>query len=278
MQFHLTFTQPSTSKIFTVKELTFEQYRILNKFIGNKNNKHIDEYFNHIIESNSNATLLTNFDKFLLLFLLRLASISSEVEISSGKFTKKTSIIPIFTQLQSLSKSFKRTFTHDNFTLETDLPKNLCFNDVYDPLCFSIQEIIINGAPINYSSLSDEEKIAIFEKLPSSIISDLRAYQNEVSSVFKQCEIKLFDSDQSFIVSPFDNNMFEFIKVLFTTNLKSLYELQYILVSKLFYSAEYIDKNTLVENLILKNILETEMNQLKEERQKSVENKPQGYK
>lgn len=278
MQFHLTFTQPSTNEIFTVKELTFEQYRILNKFIGNKNNKHIDEYLNHIVEHNSNATLLTNFDKFLLLFLLRLASISSEVEISSGSFTKKTSIIPIFTQLQSLNKSFKHTFTHDNFTLETDLPRNLFFSDVYDPLCFSIQEITINDKPINYSSLSDQEKITIFEKLPSSIISDLRVYQNEVSAIFKNCEIKLFDNDQSFTVSPFNNNMFEFIKVLFTTNLKNLYELQYILVSKLFYSAEYIDKNTLVENLILKNILETEMSQLKEERQKSVENKPQSYK
>jgi len=278
MQFHLSFTQPSTNQSFNVSELTFEQYRTLNKFIGNKNNNHIESYFNYIIKNNSNCCVLTNFDKFLLLFLLRLASVSSEIEVTSGSFTKKTSIIPIFSQLQSINKSFKKTFQHENFILQTDLPEKLFFNDIYDPLCFSINEIIINNKPIKFCSLTEQEKINIFDKLPSSIIADLRAYQNEVVHIFKKCEIKLFNDDQTFTISPFDNNMFEFLKVLFTINLKNLYELQYILVNKLFYSAEYIDKNTIVENLILKNILEAEMAQLKEERQKGVENKPPGYK
>jgi len=278
MQFYLTFTQPSTNNSFNISELTFAQYRTLNKFIGNKNNNHIEEYFNHIIRSNSNVNSFTNFDKFLILFLLRLASVSSEIEVTSGSFTKKTSIIPILNQLQQINKSFEKTFQYEDFVLEVNLPKKLFFNDIYDPLCFSIQEIIINNKPINYNSLTDKEKIDIFDKLPSSIITNLRAYHNEVTHVFKTCEIKLFNEDQAFTITPFDNNMFELLKVLFTVNLKSLYELQYILVSKLFYTAEYIDKNTLVENLILKNILEAEMNQLKEERQKGVENKPAGYK
>ena len=52
--------------------------------------------------------------------------------------------------------------------------------------------------------------------------------------------------------------MLELLRALFSSNLSSLYELQYVLVSKAQYSPEYIDKNTLAENLVLQNLLEQE--------------------
>jgi hypothetical protein len=70
--------------------------------------------------------------------------------------------------------------------------------------------------------------------------------------------------------------MLEVLKLLYKTNLNNIYELQYLLTSKLHYTPEYLDNCTFIENMIVLKLYEAELKQQEELTKKNGSSKLPG--
>jgi len=279
MSFYLNFTPPSLGTNLKLKEVCFGHYRTLNKFLINNNNLHIVEYFDKIlldcIEEKDVVSSLTNFDKFCGLFLLRCTCISPEIEYNSGPSPKKASLLPLLKKSLDAKTFFSKKVTvNEDIEVSITLPKILYFETQFDALYDSIDEVYFKGKKVIFNN-----KKELVDTLPAQVLNHLKDFSKQVEKDFKPIVLDIGVNEKDrFSLSPYNLSLLEILKALYSTNLKSIIELQYILVSKCRYSAEYIDKNTLAENLIIANIYETEMKRINEEQNKAMEKPSLGNK
>lgn len=279
MDFYLNFTPINSTESLKVKELSFKQLKILNKFLHNKNNNAISNCFEAILQENildnSKNILLNNFDKFCILFLLRLASVSPEIEIKKGNFTKKTDLLPFYSAITSLKLNSPVTVDDNNLKLRLSLPKHLYFEDIFSSFSDTVDEISVSGnKSIELNTCSLKEKQNLFDKLPATAVEKIYSHKKAIESKFETVIFNI-DGENDVKISPFNISLFEILKVLFFSDLKSIYDVQYLLVSKVNYNPDYIDKNTLLENIMLINSYSDEMAKTSEETKKALDvNKP----
>lgn len=276
MDFYLNFYAPSLKKNLNLKELTFRQFFTLNKFITNNNHAHISQCFDDIILDNlkekEHFCQLTNFDKFVGLYLLRSSCISPEVELKSGTNAAKISLYPFLIKCVDKKVETNSTIIVNDIELQLNLPKSLYSSNTFDIIYDTIYNIKINKKNIDISALNVEEKNEIIEELPAQISAKVKAYCDEMEKQYSDLilEFKLL-IDSKITINPFNNSLFEILKAFYQTDLISLYELQYILVNKLLYSAEYVDKNTLIENILLSNFYKAEIEKINAEQTKNLD-------
>lgn len=270
MSFYLNFRIPSLDTEIKLKEISFNTFKTLNKFLINKNDRHINEFFNEILKEcvvqKDVLPKLTNFDKFCALFLLRCTSISPMVEFTEQTMSVKKPLLPFLNQCLDLKAEFCRNIYVDNYELKLTLPSKLYFEDIFEAFYDSVHSIYEKNKLIH---LSESEKNSFIDNLPAEVTVEIKKFSNDIISSFSTLVFDIISTDKStsLSLSPYNLSLFEVLKALFNSNLKSIFELQYILVSKLRYSAEYVDSNTLTENLILCNIYEQEMQKAKEEQE-----------
>jgi len=276
MSFYLNYFAPTLQKNLHLKEINFLQYKTLNKFLINNNNLHIQEYFDTILkECLVEDVELTNFDKFCALFLLRCTCISPEIEFYVGTTTKKASLMNFLKKCLDFNIEFSKKIKIDeSIEVVLNLPKSFVFETTFDALYETISEVFYNGKRLIYNSNAE-----LMEVLPADILTHLKDYSKNLDKEFKNLvlDVGVREKDQ-FSVSPFNLSMFEVLRALFNSNFRNILELQYLLVSKCRYNPDYVDKNTLMENLILANIYEDEVKKINEEQDKALEKTKPGNK
>lgn len=276
MSFYLNYFAPTLQKNLHLKEINFLQYKTLNKFLINNNNQHIQEYFDNILkECLLEDVELTNFDKFCALFLLRCTCISSEIEFYVGNSTKKASLLNFLKKCLDFKVEFsKKVKIDENIELTLKLPKSFIFETTFDALYETISEVYYRDKKLIYNSNSE-----LMEVLPADVLTHLKDYSKKLDKEFRDLvfDVGVKDKDQ-FSISPFNMSMFEVLRALFNSNFRNILELQYLLVSKCRYNPDYIDKNSLMENLILTNIYEEEVKKINEEQDKALEKPKPGNK
>jgi hypothetical protein len=279
MDFFLSYTTIISKKKLFIKELTFKQLKVLNKFIQNKDEEAINICFESILLENiqnlNTDDVLTNYDKFCLLFLLRLASISPEIELKKQNILTKVNLLPAYNTFFNINLNNNYTIENNSFKIKLSLPKSLHFNNIFDILLSSIDQIDVitaNGLKIiNFNTLTTEEKKIIFEKLPAYIINDINKTKQTIENVFTNVSLTI-DAHNKLPINPFNMSLFEMLKLLLTVDLKHLYDIQYALVHKLNFDAFYADNNTLTENIILINNYTEEMSKKMQETRKAMDN------
>jgi hypothetical protein len=279
MDFFLSYTTIISKKKLFIKELTFKQLKVLNKFIQNKDEEVINICFESILLENiqnlNTDDVLTNYDKFCLLFLLRLASISPEIELKKQNILTKVNLLPAYNTFFNINLNNNYTIENNSFKIKLSLPKSLHFNNIFDILLSSIDQIDVITANelkiINFNTLTTEEKKIIFEKLPAYIINDINKTKQTIENVFTNVSLTI-DAHNKLPINPFNMSLFEILKLLLTVDLKHLYDIQYALVHKLNFDAFYADNNTLTENIILINNYTEEMSKKMQETRKAMDN------
>jgi len=273
-EFYVNAYVPSLQKDYKLKELSFDQYKTLNKFITNNNDNHISDYFYKILELNivesRDVPLFTSFDKFCILLMLRCISVSPNVEYKKENSNFKFPLIPFLQQCLDIKTTFNKQITIDNTVFTLGLPHSFVFNDMFDIFYELLNSITVQNKTIWVHNLTLDEKNKLFQSLPISTTKLLQEYYNIIKNDFKNLNLDM-KLGPIIELRPYDASMLELLKALYTSNLSNLYELQYILVSKSQFSAEYIDKNTLAENLILQNLLEKEYEKMEAQKNSNVE-------
>jgi len=275
MEFYLNFTVPSTSQSLKIKELSFKQLRVLNKFLHNKNNTAINHCLERILEENvidyNKKINLNSHDKFCIFVLLRLASISPEIEIKKGHFTKKTSLQPFYSQISALKLKTLSDIEENDIKIKINLPKQFYYSDIFSSFSDTIDTIQIKqNQKVETSELSQSEKQNLFDSLPATILQKIYTYKQLVETEFKAVILNI-DNENNIELSPFNTSLFEVLKILYFSDLKSLYDIQYLLVSKVNYNPDYVDTNTLLENIILINNYSDEMTKTSDETKKALD-------
>lgn len=265
---------PSLQKDLKLKELSFAQYKTLNKFITNNNDYHISEYFNKILNENivenELFSLFTSYDKFCILLMLRCISVSPNIDFKKENSNFKFPLIPFLQQCFDIKTTFNKQITIDNVVFTLGLPYTFVFNDLFDVFYDLLHSVTVKNEVILVNSLKLEEKNKLYQSIPITLTHYLQEYFTSIKEDFKNLNL---DMKMGPIIElrPYDTSMLELLKALFTSNLTNLYELQYILVSKTQFSAEYIDRNTLAENLILQNLLEKEFEKMENSKPGNVD-------
>jgi len=273
MAFYLNFEPPTLKKSLKIKELSFKQFRELNKYILTDNNAFVEHFINTIIfdnlEDKNIFFKLSNFDKFCCMLLLRSVCISPELEIFQKKQNIKISISDFLNNCLNFKKTFSKTFTHQKLEVTLGLPNNFIIENFLELPHLVIKSVKIEDAIYNFDNIESTLKDEIIESLPGNIIFEIKTFFNEIVECFNLLEFKIPNLEEAIILNPYDGTLIEILKLVFRANLSNIYEMQYILVSKLHYTPDYLDENTFTENLLIVRLFEDEIKRQEEQNKKS---------
>jgi len=179
---------PSLKNEIKIKNITFGDYFKLNSYIENSDYDTINDGFNEICEkSSSDYNLLTNIDKFIILLHQKINFINPILKLSA-KDDDSNSISYEILLHNILKESFKYNIN------SIKLPKNMYYADVNE---------ILNETGNSIDSIKkhiNDSKILMFE-VPDFI--------KGIPKIYLNC---------------FDNTLFYFSKLLYTSNLQNMYK------------------------------------------------------
>jgi hypothetical protein len=277
MSFYLNYESPVLKKSFKIKELTFGQFRDLNKYILSNNNIFIESFFDEILTNNLEhkdlLKQLCNYDKFCILVLLRTVNISPELEIFEKNKNFKVPLKDFLNKCLNFTHDTTKTIEHGNIKIKLELPASFVINNLLDLTDMVVKRVEIDNSILNFNEIESELKKEIIETLPANIIFDIKKFYENLVNVFSELSFTLPSINETINLNPFDSSLLEILKLLFRANLKNIYEMQYFMVSKIYYTPEYIDNNTFVENVLLLRLFEDE---LKKQDELSKKPKQQG--
>jgi hypothetical protein len=277
MSFYLNYESPVLKKSFKIKELTFGQFRDLNKYILSNNNIFIESFFDEILTNNLEQKdllkQLCNYDKFCILVLLRTVNISPELEIFEKNKNFKVPLKDFLNKCLNFTHDTTKNIEHDNIKIKLELPASFVINNLLDLTDMVVKRVEIDNSILNFNEIESELKKEIIETLPANIIFDIKKFYENLVNVFSELSFTLPSINETINLNPFDSSLLEILKLLFRANLKNIYEMQYFMVSKMYYTPEYIDNNTFVENVLLLRLFEDE---LKKQDELSKKPKQQG--
>jgi len=273
MAFYLNFETPTLKIPLKIKELSFKQFRELNKYILSNNNEFIEGCLNTIIfdnlENKTQFYKLTNFDKFCCMLLLRSVCVSPDLEVFQKKQNVKISVSDFLNTCLNFNKEFTKIITQPDIEVTLELPNNFVIQNFLELPHLVIKKVKIQDSTYNFNELDEDIKNDIIETLPGSIIFEIKTFFEETVEKFKALEFKIPSFEEAITLNPFDGTLLELLKLIFRANLSNIYEMQYILVSKLYYTPEYLDDNTFTENLLIIRLFEDEIKRQEDQHKKS---------
>jgi len=168
---------------------------------------------------------------------------------------------------------FHQTIQMENFSFKLNWPNinsesfflKRSENFLYDSVAMFIESFNLDGKVIHMNNFSPIQKIELFDKLPQRYQSKI---QESVLKIIKEfSETSFFSENVSqYIKFNFFNLSYQnFLRMLFTEDLKGLYKLYFILMSRNI-PPSYIDSMTIAErNVYFSLIQETSDNSSAEE-------------
>lgn len=249
------------------------------KFITNKDNDGLNEYFEWIISEclveKSIVNKLSNVEKFLILLDLRSYSLGDKLTLKGERD------ISIDYQISSIKNNIinklkdlelTKTVEYNSITLFLSAPKVFTINNFDQIYRELIDKIKIDDDIINFYDLTEVERDSIIDNIPANltdeIIKFINLYQNMGNSINIITENNKFGIEQ-IPLKVFDNTLFTFIKSIFNDDLINFYELQYNLISKMNISHDHFLQMTPNECKIHINFYNQDMKRQEEAQSKS---------
>lgn len=280
MAFYLNYESSIQKRSFKVKELSLRQFKELNKYILNNNNVYIEEYLDNILtenlENKNDLLQFTSFDKFCCFFMLRCVCVAADLDFLSNKSTIKVNLLDLLQKISNFKFTFEKSIAILPFKIRLSIPKTFNFYNFLNLSDHLIDIIEIENETIHFASLSADEREQVLKTLPAIILTHIEDYYKQLNSEFANLLLVIPTITDPIPLNLFDSSMLELLKVLFRTNLNNIYELQYLLTSKLNYNPEYLDNCTFIENMIILKLYETELKKQEELAKKNGTSKPLG--
>lgn len=268
MSFYLNYDSPTQKRSFKIKEMTLRQFRELNKYILNNNNLFIEKYLDEILlenlENKEDLYYFTNFDKFCCFFMLRCVCVSPDLDFLNDKTNVKVNLLDFLNKILNFTFTYEKIVDIMPFKIKLSLPRTFTFYNFLNLADHLISIIEVEDETIYFASLNSNEKDQMLRSLPAIILTHIEDYFKELNKQFEGLKLDIPTLKEPIPLNLFDSSMLEVLKSLFKTNLNTLYELQYLLTSKLNYPPEYLDNSTFIENLIVLRLYEAELKKQEE--------------
>tara|TARA_R110000824_G_scaffold245720_8_gene434860 strand:+ start:7212 stop:8132 length:921 start_codon:yes stop_codon:yes gene_type:complete len=279
---------PTLDKFVDMTELSTQSYINIVKYISNRDDELIVEAFEDIIKSRVTKSVynkLTRLDKFFILCTVRsicigpFLSLTFEDEKSKKQYTSRVNIIQILQSIDNITEKYTRNIkVSDNVSLTLGCPRHLSTSSEHELLLSCISNIIIGKTNHNFVDMTDSQKGNIIDSLPTNVLPRVVEYIEDINRSYG--EVVMFKKVNPYIdaaeteeytVNMFDNSLISFLITCYTENLKSIYEIIYVLVKRLNFSGEFVHSSTFAEVKMYLDLYEDEM----KEQEKAMQDQQQ---
>jgi hypothetical protein len=282
LSFYYTVYIPSQQRTIRLKELTFKEYKSIVKTITNDNNALIEVAFNELIEkaTDQKHETFTFLDKLLILLTIRSVCILSDIELivtspeTEKKFNVNYRIYDIIQKLAELDLTGYDTIIKTyNAILEVTfgIPNNLFIDKTNESLFTTIRQIKINNIVVPL------ERDDIVERLPVNVFKDAKNFLTELESKINGINLMTVmapdtspDNSLEVPLTLVENSVLEFLKLCYKRELLSIYELEYILTSKLKLPYDVVYGSTPAELMLYINFYNKEKSEQQKQQNRSV--------
>jgi hypothetical protein len=289
-QFTCELYAPSLKRSIRFNEININCLQNIVKYIQNQDDTGLCDYFTDLLEylcPENSPLLLDRVDKFCILLGLRIICIGPIFEMqfdckkTNQKFNYKLDLINILQKISNLDLYGNNLIKVDeNITVCLGFPPKLAYESHEDVIFSCLSHVIIKNESFNMTSMDEDQRNSILSLLPGTISSDIYdfifAKQKMLNDVVFMDVRSPFDPDDTPITMKLDsiNNTFmEILKGIFKMNLNDLYDLIYIMVTKLKFNGSYIENNmTFAEATVYLNKYTEEL----KEREKAMQKQQSG--
>ena len=236
------------NRTVTLREMKLPLYKDLVKYLITNNTTDITKAFDDLICQlcTSDCSDLTIIEKAKILLTVRAINVQPTLDVvltcpSTGQtFNASLDLITIIDYLNKINITPKK-LTYDDLEIELNIPTTFHYTDID-----FISKITFNQKPI------DIVKEA-FDSLPAKVSKDIKDYIQEVDTSNNA------DKNIEIPISISQNTIFEFVKLAFRRDLMSIYEMEYIIISKLNLDSAILYNSTYAELNIYVNIFKKEL-------------------
>ena len=172
MDFFSEILLPETKEVCRVRQFTYHDFYVLNKFITNNNDEHIWSSFTTLLQTYTNKTTFTFLDSITLLLFMRAISISPEINFNVAKKTNVVvNIMDIIQKLSNISVPEGNISFMDSI-IKLKTPTKL-YNYEYSDFLYSIV------TDEREDILLPEQKQILFNVLPAAVLSTIIEYETK---------------------------------------------------------------------------------------------------
>ena len=252
---------PSLGTNLRFNEITINHTKNIIKYIQNSDDSGLSAYFEELLTElcvNGDVHTLDKLDKLCILTCLRAISIGPVLQWtftcdqSKKEFTyKKDTLIFLKTlaELNNLYTNNKITI-NDNFKLYLKYPKQLYYESPETLITDCIYNIKIDNKEFQISSIPLDERKNILNGLPNFVMHKINHFLQKEQHIFN--DINFLNIDSPFIkdhkltqvnLGITNNSFLEILKLIYNMNIDEIYNLIYIMITKLGYSGTYVENN-----------------------------------
>lgn len=264
MIFTTTIALPACNKTLHAKSITNQMHENLQKFLLEGNDELIEQCFESILQTcvQRYQKDLTNIDKFVLLCKIRSISFSSTVSlVNADNAAININLESIIQQLQSIK--LQTHMHHSNATtIEFYLPKQLCISndDALLNCIHSINDLLLH-------TLSKHDRNKLFNVMNGKMLADAANYIAETLKKFN--DVYFIPNIEnmglnSVKINPFDQSLFEILKIIFKEDLFNFYKTKYLCLSKMHMPCSDFDKLTPADARLFLSFYNEEISQQNE--------------
>jgi len=253
------------------------------KFITNKDTKGLSQYFDFLLlELLHNKEIfykLDVFDKSIILLQLKAININSEIKFKLKiENENKLILFNLFNEIKSLTeKPFvksKEIEIDKNFKLYLSLPTTLYIENIDDIFNHCIKTIIIDNVTYDFEKLDLSIKEKLFENISGihtqKIIMFFEEIKESCKGLYFLSQNKYLNELNSLELNPFNNSIISFLELMYSEDLKNIFDLMYILASKIKISIEEFLNLIPSESLMLYSLYAKEVQQQNDDIEKST--------
>lgn len=282
-KFKLQLFVPSLNKKEYFDELRNLHLINILKFITNKDTKGLSQYFDFLLlELLHNKEIfykLDVFDKFIILLQLKAVNINSEIKFKL-KIDNENRLISfnLFNEIKSLTeKPFvknKEIEIDKNFKLYLTIPTTLYIESVDDVFNHCIKTISIDKNLYDFEKLDVATKEKLFENVSGvhtqKIILFFEEIKESCKGLYFLSQNKYLKELNSLELNPFNNSIINFLELMYSEDLKNIFDLMYVLTSKVKISINEFLNLIPSESLMLYSLYAKEIQQQNDDYEKST--------
>ena len=252
MEFNVEIILPSGRKC-RVEELTNREYLSIIKFAQNEDYIGLSRFF----ESRYIEPDMHIFDRFYLLIYIRMLFIDSSITINLEDKQVDVELNTLLNKLEENYIDLETKFNEGGIEVTLDLPCVSYYESVDDLFMTTIKQVKIGNNVVIFNTLTREEQQQIMDNLPVGIFTHIKKFIQTISD--NLLDVPIIDENkalgvQRISIDIIGNGVMQFIASIFSTNLKSFYNLIYMFQNTIMPGSNLFFDMSPVESQIILNI------------------------
>ena len=251
---------PSKKQYTRYSLLSNQKYLDVVRYIQNSDDA-LAEYFEWLLNDlhvdGPGVEDMDRVDKFCVLLNLRILCVSDMMELiytitkddTKNRQTVKVNLYDVLDAVVNHKVDYTLWYDlDDNCSIQVQLDssilptKNKQWFDI-------VSRLKLYGTSYNLKQLKNDQFTELINKLPNRIISNITKYIKKLNDLYVIDAIKLkhlpgFDSVENVQLRLFDDSFYEYLKLIYNTNLKDIYYSHYLLTKHMGFNMTDLENKT----------------------------------